>query len=228
MGLGSWWGHKEGLEVLPMAKTSLLKKEHPQGEVASLQQEKHWNDEVRGFQHRAFTCSSRRAWTDSFDCYIMLVSITHILRIIQSATLLPRLCWAWKLPSGLHLLFAWIQNLSYSHGLFFLILFGSWWKHHIFPIFFLVDYILISVQFSSVQSLSRVRLFATPWIAGLPVHHHLPEFTQTHVHRVRDAIQPSQPRLSPSPPALDPSQHQSLFQWVNSPHEVAKVLEFQL
>ena len=53
-----------------MAKTSLLKKEQkeqPQGEVASFQQEKHWNDEVRGFQHRAFTCSSRRVWTDSFD-----------------------------------------------------------------------------------------------------------------------------------------------------------------
>ena len=63
---------------------------------------------------------------------------------------------------------------------------------------------------------------------GLPVHHHLLEFTQTHVHRVRDAIQPSHPRLSPSPPAPNPSQHQSLFQWVNSLHEVAKVLELQL
>ena len=63
---------------------------------------------------------------------------------------------------------------------------------------------------------------------GLPVHHHLPEFTQTHVHRVRDAIQPSHPRSSPSPPVRDPSQHQSLFQQVNSSHEVAKVLEFQL
>ena len=67
---------------------------------------------------------------------------------------------------------------------------------------------------SSVQSLSRVRLCdsmnrSTP---GLPVHHHLPEFTQTQVHRVRDAIQPSHPRLSPSPPAPNPSQHQSLFQ----------------
>ena len=47
---------------------------------------------------------------------------------------------------------------------------------------------------------------------GLPVHHQLPEFTQTHVHRVSDAIQPSHPLLSPSPPALHPSQHQSLFQ----------------
>ena len=63
---------------------------------------------------------------------------------------------------------------------------------------------------------------------GLPVHHQLPEFTQTHDHRVSDAIQPSHPLLSPSPPAPDPSQHQSLFQWVNSSHEVAKVLEFQL
>ena len=63
---------------------------------------------------------------------------------------------------------------------------------------------------------------------GLPVHHQLPEFTQTHVHRVGDAIQPSHPLSSPSPPDPNPSQHQSLFQWVNSLHEVAKVLEFQL
>ena len=63
---------------------------------------------------------------------------------------------------------------------------------------------------------------------GLPVHHQLLEFTQTHVHQVRDAIQPSHPWLSPSPPALNPSQHQSLFQWVNSSHEVTKVLELKL
>ena len=63
---------------------------------------------------------------------------------------------------------------------------------------------------------------------GLPVHHLLPEFTQTHVHRVCDAIQPFNPLSSPSPPAPNPSQHESLFQWVNSSHEVARVLEFQL
>ena len=63
---------------------------------------------------------------------------------------------------------------------------------------------------------------------GLPVHHQLPEFTQTHVHRVSDAIQLSHPLSSPSPPVPNPSQHQSLFQCVNSSHEVAKVLEFQL
>ena len=63
---------------------------------------------------------------------------------------------------------------------------------------------------------------------GLPVHHKLPEFTQTHAHRVGDAIQPSHPLSSPPPPAPNPSQHQGLFQWVNSSNEVAKVLEFQL
>ena len=63
---------------------------------------------------------------------------------------------------------------------------------------------------------------------GLPVHHQLPEFTQTHAHWVSDAIQPSHPLLSSSPPAPNPSQHQGLLQWVNSSHEVAKVLEFQL
>ena len=88
-----------------------------------------------------------------------------------------------------------------------------------------------SVQFSSVQLLSHVRLFCHPIncsTPGLPVYHQLPEFTQTHIHRVSDAIQPSYPLLSPSPPASNPSQHQSLFQWVNSSHEVAKVLELQL
>ena len=63
---------------------------------------------------------------------------------------------------------------------------------------------------------------------GLPVHHQLLEFTWTHVHWVGDAIQPSHPLSSSSPPAPNPSQHQGLFQWVNSSYEVAKVLEFQL
>ena len=63
---------------------------------------------------------------------------------------------------------------------------------------------------------------------GLSVHHQLPEFTQTHVCWVGDAIQPSHPLSSPSPLALNPSPHQGLFKWVSSSHEVAKVLEFQL
>jgi len=91
-----------------------------------------------------------------------------------------------------------------------------------------IDIIFI-IQFSSVAqsclTLCDPMNHSTP---GLPVHHQLPEFTQTHVHRVSDAIQPSHPLSSPSPPAPNPSQDQSLFQWVNSSHEVSKVLEFQL
>ena len=63
---------------------------------------------------------------------------------------------------------------------------------------------------------------------GLPVHHQLQESTQTLVHWVGDAIQPSHPLSFPSPPTLNLSQHQDLFKWVSSSHEVAKVLEFQL
>ena len=63
---------------------------------------------------------------------------------------------------------------------------------------------------------------------GFPVHHQLLELTQTHVHRVGDAIQPSHPLSSPSPPAFNLSQHQGLFQRISSLHQVAKVLEFQL
>ena len=86
-----------------------------------------------------------------------------------------------------------------------------------------------SMQFSSVTRLCPILRdpmnCSTP---GLPVHHQLPEFTQTHVHRVGDAIQPSHPLPSPSPPALNHSPYQGLFQWVSSSHQVTKVLEFQL
>ena len=85
-----------------------------------------------------------------------------------------------------------------------------------------------SVQFSSVaQSCLTLCDPMNCSTAGLPVHHQLAESTQTHVHRVGDAIQPSHPLSSPSPPAPNPSQHQGLFQWVDSSHEVAKVLELQ-
>jgi len=79
-----------------------------------------------------------------------------------------------------------------------------------------------SCQFNSVAVVSnslRPHNHSTP---GLPVHHELPEFTQTHVHRVGDAIQPSHPLSSSSSPAPNPSQHQGLFQWVSSLHEVAE------
>ena len=85
------------------------------------------------------------------------------------------------------------------------------------------------IQFSSVTqscpTLCNPLDYSTP---GLPVHHQLLEPTQTHVHCVRDAIQPPHHLSSPSPPTFNLSQHQGLFQWVSSSHQVAKVLEFQL
>ena len=85
-----------------------------------------------------------------------------------------------------------------------------------------------TVQFSSVaQSCPTPCDTMDCSVPGLPVHHQLPELTQTHVQWVGDAIQPSHPLSSPSP-ALNLSQHQGLFQWVSSLHQVAKVLEIQL
>ena len=85
------------------------------------------------------------------------------------------------------------------------------------------------IQFSSVpQSCLTLCYPMECSLPGLPVHHQLPEFTQTHVHWVGDASQPSHPLSSLSPPAFNLSQPQGLFQWVSSSHQVAKVLEFQL
>ena len=85
------------------------------------------------------------------------------------------------------------------------------------------------LQFSSVAqsylSLCKPKECSMP---GLPVHHQLPEVTQTHIHQVSDAIQPSHPLSSPSPPTFNLFQHQGLFKWVTSSHQVAEVLEFQL
>ena len=98
-------------------------------------------------------------------------------------------------------------------------------KMHSFLLFFKC----IAIQFISVTqsclTLCDPMDCSTP---GFPVHHQLPKLTQTHVHRVDVAIQPSHPLSLPSSPALNLSQHQGLFQWVSSSHQVAKVLEFQL
>ena len=88
---------------------------------------------------------------------------------------------------------------------------------------------LSSVQFSSVTK--PCPTLCDPMncsMPGLPVHHQLPKFVQTHIYRVGDVIQTSHPLSSPSPPAPNPSQHQSLFQWVNSSHEVTKVISFSI
>ena len=99
---------------------------------------------------------------------------------------------------------------------------------------FLFDSIQPCLQFSSVQFTLVTQSCPTlcdPMDCSrpdIPVHLQLPGFAQTHVHRVGDAIQPSHLLSSPSPPALNLSQHQGLFEWVSSSHQVAKVLEFQL
>ena len=88
---------------------------------------------------------------------------------------------------------------------------------------------LSTVQFNSVTQLCPT--LCNPMdcsIPGLPVHHQVQEFAHTHVHRVGDAIQPSHPLSSPSPPPFSLAQHQGLFQWVSSSNQVAKILEFQL
>ena len=91
------------------------------------------------------------------------------------------------------------------------------------------DTILITAQFSSVAqsclTLCDPMDCSTP---SFPVYHQLPELAQTHVHWVGDAIQPSYLLLSPFPSAFNLSQHQGLFQWVSSSHQVTKLLEFQL
>ena len=92
-----------------------------------------------------------------------------------------------------------------------------------------IPFLYLSVQFSLVtQSCPTLCDPMNRSRPGLPVHHQLPESTQTHVHCVSDTIQPSHPLSSPSPSALNLSQHQGLFQWISSLYRVAKVLEFQL
>ena len=88
---------------------------------------------------------------------------------------------------------------------------------------------LSSNQFSSVaQSCPALYDPMGCSMPGLPVHHQLPKLTQTHVHWVSDAIQPSHPLSSPSPPSFNISQHKGLFKWVSSLRQVIKVLEVQL
>ena len=92
-------------------------------------------------------------------------------------------------------------------------------------ILMMIDFICISSVTQLCPTLCNPMDSSTP---GLPVHHQPPELTQTDIHWVSDAIQPSHPLSSPFPPAFSVSQHQGLFQWVSSLHQVAKVWEFQL
>ena len=105
---------------------------------------------------------------------------------------------------------------------------STFWEKIILNIEFYIETIKYVVQFCSVvqlyPTLCNSMDCSTP---GFPVHHQPPEFIQTHVHWVGDAIRPSHPLLSPSP-AFSLFQHQGLFKWVSSSHQLAKVLEFQL
>ena len=130
----------------------------------------------------------------------------------------------WQFPTKLSIL------LKHDPAILLICIFPKWLKMYMHTKICIGMFITVLHSVRSVQSLSHV-WFWDPMnrsMPGLPVHHRLPEFTQTHVHQVSDAIQPPHPLSSPSPPAPNPSQDQSLFQWVNSSHEVAKVLEFQL
>ena len=123
----------------------------------------------------------------------------------------------------------WIEMLRRSTFVLFLVLVGKlsafhhwvWyklWVCHLWP---------LSCCCSVAQSCPALCDPMHCSTSGFPVLHHLPELAQTPVHRVSDAIQPSHPLSSPSPPAFNLSQHQGLFQWVSSLHQVAKVLELQ-
>ena len=119
----------------------------------------------------------------------------------------------------------------YHHIMIFFVTFDHFYLKVCFILIWILAILALClfIQFSSATqlypTLCNPMECSTP---GLPVHHQLPEFTQTHVHWVADAIQPSHPLLSPSPSAINLSQHQGLFQWVSSSHQVAKGLEFQL
>ena len=122
--------------------------------------------------------------------------------------------WAWGSKTREHGLWFGIRQHWFEFQLLHLPAVWPWQCH------------LNALILSSVQLLSLVWLFVTPWTAArqaFPVHHQLPEPTQTHVHHTDEAIQPSHPQSSPSPPTFNLSQHQGLFQWVSSSHQVAKV-----
>ena len=137
------------------------------------------------------------------------------------------------------------QTLSHQDSLYAKLLCGTGqlktiflvqalWNYLNYPILNLIHMSMLPHSFLPVGSLQLTQSCPTlcnpmDWSTpGLPVHHQLLEITQTHIHRVSDGIQPYHPLSSPSPSAFNLSQHQGLFQWVSSSHQVAKVLEFQI
>ena len=155
-------------------------------------------------------------WSYEFFSFIPLTKWIALIFKMLNQSNIPQENHIWSSIVGINLLvFCWRLytnvNEVYQPGVFFSCNVCVWF------------------QFSSVaQSCPTLRDPVDHSMPGLPVHHQLPESTQTHLHWVTDAIQPSHPLLSPSPSAFNLSQHQGLFKWVSSLHQVAKVLEFQL
>ena len=185
-----------------------------------------------------FTASSFRIWNSSawippppLALFIMLLSKVHL----TSHYRMSGSRWVWMI-TPLWLSGSW-RSFLYSSSAYschlFLISFASVisisflsfivpifaWSVPLVSLIFLKRSLVFPFLFSSVAQLCPTLCIpidcSTP---GLPVHHEFLEFTQTHEHRVSDAIQPSHPLLSPSPPARNPSQHQGLFKWVRWPH----------
>ena len=154
------------------------------------------------------------------------------LMVTSSWMLFPEFS-MWLFPSGhsgLSLNMPSLQRLPWLHRHSFLpnFYFLCSILHDLILFYWLICLLDTSVQFSSVAQSCPTLCDPRDWsMQGLPVHHQLPEFTQTHVHWTGDAIQPSHPLSSTSPPTFNLSQHQGLFKWVSSSHKVAKVLEFQ-
>ena len=176
---------------------------------------------------------------DCMDCQASL-SITNsrsLLKLMSIESVMPSshliLCHSLLLPPSILLSIRVFSNESV------LIRWPKYWSFsfNVSPsneysglISFRIDWLdLLAVQFSSVaQSCPTLYDPMDSSMPGFPIHHQLLELAQTHVLWVGDAIQPSHPWLSPSPPAFNLSQHQGLFQWVSSSHQVVKALEFQL
>ena len=164
---------------------------------------------------------------DSQNC------LEWIIKLLKDGIIFLKFCTTvisyWRhILQKVYIKYSAIEQLSKSMGII-LIWVRRYWSKENYNVLHKHD--IDSVQFSSVHLLSHVQLFATPWIAARQASLSITNSWSSlrlNVHRVSDAIQPSHPLLSPFPPAPNPSQHQSLFQWVSSSHEVAKVLEFQL
>ena len=158
----------------------------------------------------------------------MHVDTSEVPLSSEILTIMVAICWSSNSSSILSKFTTWHSVIRKTLTSLPICIYYQYGDINCYSWFFFFELLFFSLMvytlFSLVQSLSRVRLFVTPWIvtrqATLSIIKSWSSL-KLNVHRVSDAIQPSHPMSSPSPPAPHPSQHQSLFQWVNSSHEVA-------